>query len=65
MSKFKDHGGKLILVHGNDDSLVPVGWSKNYYNRVVQKMGAATVDGFMRFYTVPGYQTESLRFRDT
>ena len=55
LSKFSRHGGKLILVHGNDDSLVPVGWSEAYYRGVVQSMGAAAVDGFMRFYTVPGY----------
>ena len=55
LSKFSRHGGKLILVHGNDDSLVPVGWSEAYYRSVVQTMGAAAVDGFMRFYTVPGY----------
>ena len=55
LSKFSRHGGKLILVHGNDDSLIPVGWSEAYYHRVVQTMGAGTVDGFLRFYTVPGY----------
>ncbi len=55
LSSFKNHGGKLIVVQGNDDSLVPVGWSENYYRNVVRNMGAATVDTFMRFYTVPGY----------
>jgi hypothetical protein len=55
LSTFRKHGGKLIMVHGNDDALVPVGWSENYYRSVVQKMGASTVDTFMRFYTVPGY----------
>jgi len=55
LSKFSRHGGKLILVHGNDDSLVPVGWSETYYHSVVRTMGAAAVDGFLRFYIVPGY----------
>jgi feruloyl esterase len=55
LSTFQSHGGKLILVHGNDDSLIPVGWSQDYYESVVKKMGAAKVDGFVRFYTVPGY----------
>lgn len=55
LSKFQHHGGKLLVVHGDDDSLVPVGWSEAYYRSVVQTMGASTVDGFMRFYTVPGY----------
>jgi fermentation-respiration switch protein FrsA (DUF1100 family) len=55
LSRFEKHGGKLIIVHGDDDSLVPVGWSEAYYDSVVQKMGAAAVDGFLRFYAVPGY----------
>ena len=55
LSTFQKHGGKLILVHGNDDALVPVGWSAAYYRNVVRTMGAAKVDGFLRFYTVPGY----------
>jgi feruloyl esterase len=55
LSRFSRHGGKLILVHGEDDALIPVGWSEAYYRRVVQTMGAAAVDRFMRFYTVPGY----------
>ena len=55
LSRFSRHGGKLILLHGNDDALIPVGWSEAYYRSVVKTMGAQTVDGFMRFYTVPGY----------
>ena len=55
LSRFNRHGGKLILVHGNDDALIPVGWSEAYYRSVVRTMGAAAVDRFMRFYTVPGY----------
>jgi feruloyl esterase len=55
LSAFAKHGAKLIIVHGDDDSLIPVGWSTDYYNSVVRRMTAATVDGFLRFYTVPGY----------
>jgi feruloyl esterase len=55
LSKFSRHGGKLILVHGNDDALIPVGWSEAYYRSVVGAMGASAVDHFMRFYTAPGY----------
>jgi len=55
LSAFKNHGGKLILLHGDADSLVPVGWSEAYYRSVVRTMGAGAVDGFVRFYTVPGY----------
>jgi hypothetical protein len=55
LSRFSRHGGKLILLHGNDDALIPVGWSEAYYRSVVRTMGAGAVDRFMRFYTVPGY----------
>jgi hypothetical protein len=55
LSTFSRRGGKLILVHGADDALIPVGWSEAYYRSVVRTMGAATVDRFMRFYIVPGY----------
>jgi feruloyl esterase len=55
LSTFSQRGGKLIIVHGDDDALVPVGWSEAYYDRVVRKMGTAAADRFIRFYTVPGY----------
>jgi feruloyl esterase len=55
LSTFSKHGGKLIIVHGDDDALVPVGWTEAYYDRVVREMGAAAAEGFIRFYTVPGY----------
>jgi feruloyl esterase len=53
--RFAKHGGKLIIVHGNDDALVPVGWTQGYYRNVVRTMGASSADGFLRFYSVPGY----------
>jgi hypothetical protein len=55
LSRFSKHGGKLIMLHGNDDALIPVGWSEAYYRDVVKTMGAGKVDGFMRFYIAPGY----------
>ena len=32
-----------------------MGWSEAYYRSVARTMGAAAVDRFTRFYTVPGY----------
>jgi hypothetical protein len=55
LSAFSKHGGKLIIVHGDDDALVPVGWTEAYYDRVVRKMGSATAERFIRLYTAPGY----------
>lgn len=55
LTAFNEHGGKLILIHGTEDSLLPVGWSDDYFKSVVRTMGVAKVDDFMRFYAVPGY----------
>lgn len=55
LSTFQKRGGKLIVVHGKDDALIPVGWSADYYQSVVAKMGLTTVDGFMRYFEIPGY----------
>ena len=55
LSSLKNHGGKVIIVHGNDDSLIPIGWTENYYQSVVRQMGATAVEDLVRFYAVPGY----------
>lgn len=55
LSVFQKRGGKLLLVHGNADPLIPVGWSSTYYQAVVEKMGAGTVNGFLRYFEIPGY----------
>src|SRR5678815_293068 len=53
-SRFMAKGGKVILQHGLADTAITPYSTINYYNTVVQKMGQATVDTFMRFYTQPG-----------
>ncbi|AME28293.1 tannase/feruloyl esterase family alpha/beta hydrolase [Burkholderia sp. PAMC 26561] len=47
--------GKWILVHGLSDELISNQGSVNYYNSLVQKFGQQKVDGFLRFYTIPGF----------
>ena len=55
LTGFRDRGGKLIVYHGLADVLIPPQGSINYYNRVLQQMGTlASVQGFFRFYLVPG-----------
>lgn len=46
---------KWILVHGQSDSMIPLGGSVDYHEALVARFGQAQVDGFMRFYTIPGY----------
>jgi len=52
---FIQKGGKWILVHGLSDQLIPFAGSVDYHDALVAKFGAASVDGFMRFYEIPGY----------
>jgi feruloyl esterase len=55
LSAFRDRGGKLIVYHGLADILIPAQGSINYYHRVAQQMGGfAAVQGFVRFYLIPG-----------
>jgi feruloyl esterase len=53
LSKFFARGGKLLLVDGWADTAVPPKVAINYYNAVVQKLGAKTVKESMRFFMVP------------
>jgi len=54
LGSFLSHGGKLILYHGwSDPHISPLG-TIDYYERVGRKMGAATRDGFVRMFLLPG-----------
>ena len=54
LSAFRRHGGRIILVHGQSDQVVPPGMSEAYYDRVSERMGREAVAEFVRFYRVPG-----------
>lgn len=54
LSRFIQRGGKLILQHGQSDQVNPTQLSVDYYNRLVARFGQSVVDGFMKFYLVPG-----------
>ncbi|MEH6947052.1 tannase/feruloyl esterase family alpha/beta hydrolase [Bacillus sp. JJ634] len=55
LSKFKDSGGKLILLHGTADQIVTPYSSIDYYDKLVDKFGKSSLDQFVQFYLVPGY----------
>lgn len=55
LSTFERKGGKLIILHGLADSLVSPKATVDYYNRLAGKMGAKKVNGFVRYYEIPGY----------
>lgn len=55
LSAFRARGGKMIMYHGLADTLIPPQGSINYYNRVAVQMGGIqSIQGFYRFYLVPG-----------
>jgi pimeloyl-ACP methyl ester carboxylesterase len=55
LEAFRARGGKLILTHGTKDTLISPHNSVDYYQRQVDRFGQAAVDGFVRFYMIPGY----------
>jgi feruloyl esterase len=54
LSAYVAKGGKLIMTHGLADEIVSTDSSTDYYNGLVQRFGQSTVDGFARFYLMPG-----------
>jgi predicted esterase len=54
LSAFQKRGGKILLVHGLADQIVPPQSSVDYYERLVAAMGRENVSQFLRFYEVPG-----------
>ena len=55
LDDFRKRGGKLLMVHGKSDDTIPTASSADYWTRLQEKMGAAVVKEFARYYEVPGY----------
>ncbi len=56
LSRFAEHGGKLILYHGwNDPAISPLNTIR-YVNQVAAKMGAEKAQSFVRLYMVAGME---------
>jgi pimeloyl-ACP methyl ester carboxylesterase len=55
LSAFRDRGGKVIILHGLTDQLIPHGGTIDYYERVQKQMGGeAQTAEFARLFLVPG-----------
>jgi pimeloyl-ACP methyl ester carboxylesterase len=54
LGPFLARGGKLILVHGTTDMVIPTNSSVDYFQRVEAKLGVAATESFARLYLVPG-----------
>ena len=57
LSRFKAHGGKMILWTGRSDWLITAQNATDYYQSVVQKAGGqAAANEFVEYYTSPSVQ---------
>ena len=54
LADFAKAGGKLLLWHGLADVMVPTAYSLNYYAALQKTLGQKKLDGFVRFYLLPG-----------
>jgi pimeloyl-ACP methyl ester carboxylesterase len=54
LQPFLAHGGKLILVHGTADAVIPTNSSVDYYQRLQARLGAGATEDFARLYLIPG-----------
>ncbi len=52
LAAFRDRGGKLLVIHGTADPIIPYTSSIRYYKQVKEKMG--DVDSFFRLFLAPG-----------
>jgi feruloyl esterase len=55
LSGFQAKGGKLIILHGQEDMAVTPRTSEEFYQRQIATLGADKVDTFLRYYQVPGF----------
>ncbi len=62
LDAFRAKGGKLILTHGTTDGLISPHNSADYYKRQVAQLGQSSVDSFIRFYMIPGYDHGAGRY---
>jgi feruloyl esterase len=55
LSRFRDRGGKIIIMHGQADQLIMTEGTVDYYKRVLQQMGGREkVMPFTRLFLIPG-----------
>ncbi len=55
LTRFAQHGGKFLMVHGTADATVPTDASVMYYKMVQSRMGQEETERFLRFYLIPGF----------
>ncbi|MCY0386483.1 tannase/feruloyl esterase family alpha/beta hydrolase [Robbsia sp. Bb-Pol-6] len=51
---FQARGGKIIMTHGLADEIVSTDSSAAYYDTLVTRFGKTRVNGFVRYFQLPG-----------
>ena len=54
LDRFTAHGGKLILLQGMADGLVPIQGTREFVKRLQDRYGAS-LEQFLRYYELPGF----------
>jgi feruloyl esterase len=62
LSAFAARGGKMIWLHGHDDPSVSPLENRRNVQAIVARMGQPAVEGFLRFYDIPGLAHGGGRF---
>jgi feruloyl esterase len=55
LTRFAQHGGKFLMLHGTTDATIPTNASVMYYRMVQGRMSQEEMDRFLRFYLIPGF----------
>ncbi len=55
LDKFRAKGGKIIMTHGTADDFITPHNSIEYYQRQLAQFGQERLNGFLRFYQIPGF----------
>lgn len=56
ITPFMNRGGKLLMISGMSDAIIPYRNALHYYQQVVEKVGdLKTTKDFFRYFTVPGF----------
>jgi pimeloyl-ACP methyl ester carboxylesterase len=55
LEAFRAKGGKIIMTHGTSDDFITPHNSIAYYEKQIAEFGQSRLDGFMRFYVIPGF----------
>jgi len=55
LQDFKKNGGKIIMLHGTADPIIPYTDSLQYYERVIEAQnGLENTQSFFRYFIIPG-----------